>query len=222
MNTCGHTNEARRALEGYPRAYYWRVRAGQAWAILFLIGLGIVTGFVVYRAVYGPDGGLGPASVMFAVFLFCIWALAGNVRAKHGVVHLVPYFTCRVGGTDTFQQGIHLARYGAYLDRLAVAEGLRPISAFGFRDNFFFGFSLPIPIFHDPMQGLQTVCGLMALLRRDHPGDVDLAGAYDDLEMVGAKLEMAVKQGVHFCFHLRMNDAWISLAEMDNRKGSYQ
>jgi hypothetical protein len=154
------------------------------------------------------------AAITGALFLFCcISAIVSYFDER--VAKVIPYFpknAPRVEGPTTFLSGQAIARHCLILDEMAENASLMPPSHFGFADDMQ-GETLT---WHKASDGLQSVCGLIALLRAD-----DFPAAHhiiDELQLIEEKLRKAEKADAPFCF-LLWHGKSISLYEMDLRQG---
>jgi hypothetical protein len=197
----------------YPPRYYRRIQDAQRRFAKILLATGLMfIGATGSCLIF--NGALIIAAITGALFLFCcISAIVSYFDER--VANVIPYFSKsapRVEGPTTFMSGSAIARHCLTLDEMAEIASFVPLSHFGFADDIQ-GETLT---WHKASDGLQSVCGLIALLRAD-----DFPAAHqiiDELQLIAEKLREAEKADAPFCF-LLWHGKGISLYEMDLRQG---
>lgn len=150
--------------------------------------------------------------ILFTCYFGHILWEALHILRRSGIV---PYFQKKLGEIHTFARGQTIAKSCQALDELAVQLGLKPLSAFGFNDDFA-GEELT---WHAPEQGLATVSGLLSTLR-DSPRLIrQQAQVIDELAAIEHALRIACERGVPFCFLLYTAGATNAI-EWEQRQGS--
>jgi hypothetical protein len=134
---------------------------------------------------------------------------------------IVPYFARELdkyGGKTSIAFALGRALFleiGA-LDQLAAARGVRPLSAFGFPDDYY-GQEVH---WHPASEGLRSVKALQEGL-----GTLQLArsGLAHDLEGLASVLSNAAESGVDFCLVLRLHqrDNLQFVMTRESRQGSF-
>jgi hypothetical protein len=125
---------------------------------------------------------------------------------------LAPYFDKPIGDIDTYSRGQAIASRCPELDDLAVREGVRTVSSFGFSDDFR-GETLT---WHDAADGIDTFVALKDVLSRTAPQSVALR---DELDLVINALEKARAKSARFC--LLITYGFTNAMEHEQRKGSF-
>ena len=205
-----------RRIESYPARHWEQERGCLPWA-LAITGLiaafaALVTGGLFLDAPPNVDAATG-AAVVYFVLLFGIMSLF------HGCFHHVrvyPYFESRVGDIHTYAEGYFVARHLLEVDELAEAQGVTPLSAFGWNDDMQ-GETL---IWHPSAAGLKTANALLARLEAEDFDRGDLAGIVEDLKRIAHALDRADRGGIRFCLILQHGDATNAM-EHEQRKGTF-
>ncbi len=204
--------------DGLPPRFAERRRASHRGEITFLFVLGIVAiasgsyAFFVLESAY-------LTSCAAALFLYFFVAIGLDFRTNYqDLARIVPYFERDVPEAwDTFFDCGHLiARHCLRLDALAKAANVKPISAFGFEDQFY---NVAAPWF-GAQEGLATVTHLLEQLRAQSELVDDSDKIVTELEKIQLRLQNAAELGVRFCFHLRADSAYTG-HEFDSRRGKY-
>jgi hypothetical protein len=177
------------ALAGLACAAYVVGTSSSAAAIWRLIGLGLLTSFF----------GVGLVVVL-------------RIKAR---TMIVPYFKTALGDICTFAQGYVVARSCQALDELALQNGLTPLSAYGFNDDW----DGEVLTWHPPAQGLATFAGLLNLLA----GRPDFFPRQDklvqELSNIRDALHKAADRDVPFCLLLYSAGGTNSI-EWERRQGT--
>jgi len=212
--------------DGLPDLWWQRVaaaRAGCRCALGVMVGLTVVAVVAILWAIRG--GGSESVSMfvlfigaLFAALLLVAWfALIGSYVDTYAArPRIVPYFRGSVPGPDTFYEGEALAQNCKPLDRLAVREGVAPLSDFGFADDF----RGDEARWHPAAAGLTTFQTLFDRLLEEPALLPDAEPVLVELLRVRDKLVEADRLQVDFCLHLRADTAY-SGQEFDSRKGRY-
>lgn len=168
------------------------------WASLIILGMG---GFAEpFRPWQWID---------YSLVTALIGAICRGTARSQFIVGIVPYYSARVPGTDTFDRGRALARNYGRLDELAYAAGVRRLTRFSFS---------PLPIepetlnWHQPQDGVNTLTALLKAVIA-HPSCVDDAKEVsDDLTRILRALELARSAGVQFAFTLKIGTGYTPMA----------
>ena len=161
--------------------------------------------------------GVGELVRLFGLAAFVIFFGCGLGSAFQTARHtgIVPYFQQRLGEIETFARGKAIAKNCQALDELAEQKVLRPLSAFGFNDDF----SGEVLTWHAPEEGLATVSGLLSALRASPQMIRESAEIIEELTAVEHALRIACERGVPFCL-LLYTAAGTNAMEWEQRKGS--
>ena len=191
--------------------------------LIFVAGLCVsIYGLVPSIAVYREGRSIGHL-VLFGVFtVFFGWAvvlwLLGPFLFRP---RIVPCFARELGpyGGETmtaFRRGRALYRESAALDRLAESLGVKPLSAFGFADDYY---EQEIR-WHPASEGLATIeplqRGLATLT-------VTSRGVAEDLQALASVVRTAAGQRVDFSLVLRLHakDSMQVVRTREVRQGSF-
>lgn len=192
--------EAGRSPQGYPERHWRVVSAGMRSASRLNVFLGTI-GLVFWCCSIIGDGPFAEKAAVGAVvvdaialYLMLVNTLALVDWLRHAFV--VPYFGSRVGEIETYTHGGAIARRVGELDELAGALGVRPLSVFGWNDDFA---GEPL-VWHESAEGLVTVEALLDHLRAE---GADEAPIIDDLERIAHALARAAEKEIRFCLLLR-------------------
>jgi hypothetical protein len=200
-------------------------RARMTWWIPWLFVIGFVVSLAgLYTTIQSLRLGvaLGVADAAFAAFtlLFGI-AVVTWLRWRQIIEpRVVPYFARQLepyGGNSSlaFQTGRDIYRSLSELDDLAAALGVKPLSAFGFADDFY---EQPVE-WHSASDGLATIDALRGeLVSRSGDGSIEL-----DLETLAAVLRIAATQDVGFSLVLRLynHESIQAISTLQPRSGSF-
>jgi hypothetical protein len=191
--------------------------------LIFVAGLGVSAyGLVPSLTVFREGRSVGYV-VLFGVFtVFFGWAvvlwLLGPFLFRPRVV---PCFARELGpyGGETmtaFRRGRALYRESAALDRLAESLGVKPLSAFGFADDYY----EQEVFWHPASEGLRTI---EALLQRLGSLPVSAPDVDQDLQVLGSVVRMAADRGVDFNLVLRLHkkDSMQVVRTREVRQGSF-
>ena len=205
-----------RRSESYP-ARHWEQERGCLPTALAITGLiaafaALVTGGLFLDTPPNVDAATG-AAVVYFVLLFGIISL---FRGCFHHVRVYPYFESRVGDIHTYAEGYFLAQHLLDLDELAEAQGVTPLSTFGWNDDFQ-GETL---IWHPSAAGLKTANALLARLEEEELARGDIAGIVGDLKRIAHALDRADRSGIRFCLLLQHGDATNAM-EHEQRKGTF-
>jgi hypothetical protein len=191
--------------------------------LIFVAGLGVsVYGLVPSIAVYREGRSVGHL-VLFAVFtVFFGWAvvlwLLGPFLMRP---RIVPCFARELGpyGGETmaaFRRGRALYRESAALERLAESRGVKPLSAFGFADDYYD----QEVVWYPASEGLTTIEAL-----RQGLGSLPVSpsGVAEDLRMLASVVRTAADRGVDFNLVLRLHakDSMQVVRTREVRQGSF-
>lgn len=176
-------------------------------------GLGLLGALVLHPEVKTSKGEL----VFFALgFLFFGWGLVMWLTYPFfRKPRLVPYFAREVQPYSretaaAFWRGRALYREIATLDELAAKEGVPPLSAFGFADDYY---EQEVQ-WYPASEGLRTVGAIKPLVAAP-----DLTG---DLGALESALKAAAELGVDFSIALRVhNDSLQAVSSMQQRQGRF-
>jgi len=109
---------------------------------------------------------------------------------------LYPYYDKPLPKAGTYWSGQSLYRNLVYLDQLAISNGIKSLSSFGFPD----GVRGEWIVWHEAALGVQTVEGLLKAVL-DHPDTVDDSNeVLSDLEIIHNAFKRAKEIGVRFSF----------------------
>ncbi len=148
--------------------------------------------------------------------------------AEESLPRIVPYFLEPSNGDpwkspyqsdpdlDTFGSGYAIARNCTRLDERAVRNGVKPLSAFGFGDEFR---SQPAE-WHPAGEGLRSLEALIRSVREEPKGLDDSDLVLTELQRMRNRLEDARVREIPFCLHVRM-DAAYTAHEFSSRRGKY-
>ncbi len=191
--------------------------------LIFVVGLcvtvyGLVPSIAVYR-----EGRSAGHLVLFGVFTvffgwaFGLWLLGPFLFRPR----IVPCFARELGpyGGETmtaFRRGRALYRESAAVDRLAENLGVKPLSAFGFGDDYY---EQEIR-WHPASEGLTTI---EALQRGLASLTVTSRGVAEDLQALASVVRTAAEQGVDFSLVLRLHakDSMQVVRTREVRQGSF-
>lgn len=140
----------------YPERHVkFRSKSGGCLAFILLIPLGFAAGFVWALALSPRDVsswfGLGLSTLILGG---CCYGAFVDTR----IIRIIPMYEKHLAGVETFLIGHALARNWGHLDRLATAQGVRPLSDFGFNDPL----EGETVIWHSAAEVLPTVRTLIA------------------------------------------------------------
>lgn len=192
----------------------WRERT-LAWFFgvggLFLIS--IIFGFLCAALLNFQSGHylFGLASALF--FGLLLWLFV-KVNCCEQKIRIIPYYSDRVPEADTFLYGVAIASNSQILDEVAVAKNVKPLSAFGFKDDA----RWQKLVWHEPDEGIKTVESLLAEVHKNPVIFSDSAELQSDLNRILAALKAVQASKLKFCLLVWIGDS-VSLMEMDRRKG---
>lgn len=199
-----------------PPGHRAAVARARRWAIGIAAATAAASAATLARALVW-NGPAWPAATALALFLFLGLVGWWNWRETSRHYRVIPYFERRVGNTRTFLRGRALARRWGRLEALARAEGVAPLSTFGFADDLRGG-----PVDWRPAaEGARTIRGLLRGLESNPIGSTpeELAELREDLEAIAEALDRAAASGVGFAFLLQHANA-TSGHEWASRRGT--
>ncbi len=178
---------------------------------LLILGTGALA-VVTVSAHFQSNRGAYIAALFVGAFLYVL--ILGTLGSRDVFrVRLLPYFSKRLGDTDTWLTGQSLFRHSRQLDELATKLHILPISAFASGDDLILGEKLQ---WFDPKPAHETVSQILASPdATSFPDELK-----SDLQALRAALASASSKNVQFCLLLREGSS-TSGAEMDQRKGSF-
>jgi hypothetical protein len=190
-----------------------------------VVGFGLSSmGLIAARALAQDGVGLSTAKLAFLWFGFVSFGLglAALLTVPFRLkARIVPYFARQIaeyGGKSAraFVRGRGLYREIAALENLADTLGVKPLSTFGFADDFY-GQKVQ---WHAASEGVKTVEALRQGLGARLPAALDAA---HDLEALASVLRVAADQGVDFCLALRIHrkDSLQVVSSMELRQGRF-
>jgi hypothetical protein len=154
--------------------------------------------------------------VSFGVGFASLLTLPFRLKAR-----IVPYFSRQIeeyGGKSShaFVRGRGLYREIVALENLAATLGVKPLSAFGFADDYY-GQEVH---WYAASEGLKTVQALRQGLGERLPTALDTAG---DLDALASVLQVAADHDVAFCLTLRIHrkDSLQVVSSMELRQGRF-
>jgi hypothetical protein len=190
-----------------------------------VVGFGLSSaGLIAARALAQDGAGLSTAKlailwfgfVSFGLGLASLLTVPFRLRAR-----IVPYFAHQIeeyGGTSStaFVRGRGLHREIIVLEELADGLGVRPLSTFGFADDYY-GQAVH---WHAAAEGVKTAEALGRAVGARLPAAPDVA---QDLEALAAVLRLAAGRGVPFCLALRIQgkDSLQVVSSMEGRQGRF-
>jgi hypothetical protein len=127
---------------------------------------------------------------------YLLWDISIGYLKDRKTVAIVPVYEKLMPEAGTYLSGHAIARNCLQLDQLAKLQGLKPISAFGFNDPLR-GETL---VWHDPIDGFQTVAGLIRAVATKRDAVDDPSSVISDLEKIRSALEQARGKGIRFAF----------------------
>ena len=191
--------------------------------LIFVAGLGVsVYGLLPAIAVF-REGRSASLLVLFAVFtVFFGWAvvlwLLGPFLMRP---RIVPCFARELGpyggeAMAAFRRGRALYRKSAALERLAESLGVKPLSAFGFADDYY---EQEIS-WHSASEGIRSIEALLQGLGSLPATAPDVA---EDLRTLASVVRIAADQGVDFSLLLRLHakDSMQVVRTREVRQGSF-
>jgi hypothetical protein len=168
---------AKSAYPALPNEYFIRLQNQRLNHLIIFTVLSYLTIYVTSDAII-ITGSLGFASFItgcLIYYLFLYWQVLIGIHFDPSDPRIIPYFERKIPGSDTFftNTGHAIAHSIQSLDCLAIEAGLKPLSNYGFEDEYMNGRS-NAP-WYGPEEGLETVVGLLKLLEERHVlfGDVD-------------------------------------------------
>jgi hypothetical protein len=190
-----------------------------------VVGLGLSsTGLIAARSLARDGVGLSTAKLAFLWFGFVYFVLALAALASFPFrlkPRIVPYFARQLeeyGGESAraFVRGGGLYREIGALETLADTLGVRPLSTFGFADDYY-GQEVH---WHAASEGVRTVEALRQRLGVPSPAAADAA---HDLEALASVLRIAADKGVDFCLAVRIlgKDSLQVVSSMEIRQGRF-
>lgn len=204
--------------DAYPPEVRRRRRVAEIWDSRVSGTLALAT-CVTALGVVLWDWSVYLAAIVGALFVLRVLGAVADRFAtdhEHARPRIVPYFPEKPEGPDTFFSGWAIARNCLRLDRLAEAEGVRPLSSFGFEDAFYD----QSQEWHPSAEGLAT-CEVLLAAVRSHPETMAAPeGLVDELEKLCERFREAERAAIPFCLHLRI-DAAYTAHEFDSRPGKY-
>ena len=181
------------------------------------LNVGMLVVFALLPAVGGAVGlwlfltTMDRSLLLFSAGLFVV-ALTGGFlfRGAWGNWHvcaIVPYFerrrtgggSGRSGYREQMPPGSALARNCQRLDELALSNGTKPLSFFGFDDDLVG----EVLHWHDAAEGLATIEGLLKAVASKHSEFPDSDAIVEDLQDMRFYLKDAASARIRFCFLLR-------------------
>jgi hypothetical protein len=147
---------------GFPTRHHDEIRRADRYAMVAIGGTAMLSVLLLLGTMYWH---VPPALAACAVAVFLVFGLLGGLSGVYDTrrhVRVIPYFRRSVGGIDTYTAGQSLARYLSQLDAVANANGVTPLSAFGFNDDLR---GEPLT-WHIPADGLQTVTTILKSLEQ--------------------------------------------------------
>ena len=215
---------ARAAEQVQHQARLAKARQGLLINCIFAVGLffsllALIPTIVWFRADGLPWGKL----IFLAVFtLFFGWAVVMWLTWPRWLKpRIVAYFARELepygGGTSAaFWRGRAVYLELAALEKLAQDLGVKPLSAFGFEDDFF---EQKVQ-WHPAAEGLQTVAALRQSLDAQMLANRALI---QDLDALAQVLHSATERGVDFCLVLRLtkSDSIQAVCTREDRQGRF-
>jgi hypothetical protein len=207
------------------RQLRFHLKQGLWFAWIPVVGFGLSgMGLLAARALARGGAGLSAGKLAFLWFGFVWFGLALTalltlpLRLKP---RIVPYFARQIqeyGGQSAraFVRGRGLYREIVALEGLADTLGVKPLSAFGFADDYY-GQEVR---WHPALEGLITVEALRQGLGVRIPAALDAA---HDLEALASVLRVAADKGVAFSLALRIHgkDSLQVVSSMEIRQGRF-
>lgn len=192
------------------------------WIPLIFVAGSILSTLALGTTIYwAPRGNWPWGTLVFLGFftLFFTWGVWNAYTWPYFIKpRVVPYFEReleRYGGSTSgvFWRGRALFANFALLERLAETAGVKPLSAYGFTDDYY----LQPVVWHSTAEGCATVEALRHGLSAPNP---DLAA---DLDVLSATLRVAQEQGVRFCLVLRLDssDSLQAVCTREERSGRF-
>jgi hypothetical protein len=191
--------------------------------LIFVAGLGVsVYGLVPAIAVF-RDSRSASLLVLFGIFTLVfgwavgLWLLGPFLMRPR----IVPCFARELGpyggeAMAAFHRGRTLYRESAGLDRLAESLGVKPLSAFGFADDYY----EQEVSWHAPSDGIRSI---EALLQGLGSLAATAPGVDEDLRTLASVLRIAGDRGVDFSLMLRLSakDSLQVVRTREVRQGSF-
>lgn len=184
-----------------------------------LLGYGCYISFDILATICKAGFPIVPGllSVLFCIvagllFLAFIRFLTEYFRYDKFETRIVPYFESEIGRW-TYSSGMKLSANCEELDRIAFLMQVKPISYFGFEDDFH-NEKLE---WHDSEEGIKTFEAL-----RKHCEKEDDPELLAEINEMIEHLETAAHKGVKFTLHIHQGDGkLVSALNFQNRKGVY-
>jgi len=157
-------------------------------------------------------GTAASAAILTAAAVWLSWIrISGLWHCIAARPRVVPYFRTRVGANDepcgAFEHGFGVGNKMAALDAAASERGVAQLSEFGFSDE--------PRRWWEARDGLRTLDAIAGLVAASDELDQDLVA-------LRSALEKAAEKEIQFALLVRLGpDTFISLYEMDTRKGSF-
>lgn len=179
----------------------WSRASGRAWLIVAGVVFSVIALVTTLRRFEDTGVRIGKFAFLAFFTFFFAWILINWLlwpfRLK---CRIIPYFARELepyGGKSSaaFKRGRALYQEIVALDRLAHSAGVRPLSEFGFADDYY---DQEVR-WHPATEGLRTTEVLASGAQRSP----DLTA---DLEALLGVLRIAVEQGVEFSLVLRLDD----------------
>lgn len=132
---------------------------------------------------------------------------------------ILPYFPKPTDGTlgGAWLSGEALSDNCAALDQLAVSAGVRPLSSFGFNDDF----DGEVVEWNEPDDGMRTLEAILRCLEGGSNKQPSTQSIRRELTTLRAVLQRAQETRTRFALVVRFAEGGTYQMEMDQRKGSY-
>jgi len=164
---------------------------------------------------YSYDWAAIPAALAGALFLYAL-ICTPFVIVDSRYVQIVPYFSDRFPGANTFLCGQAIAKSFQILEQFAKDRGIVPLSEFCSEDDL----DGAEVTWHDPAEGMKAIAALRTALRLPPDALDDSQLIESELSKINASLEEAIKNKSRFCFLIR-EGTMASGHEMSLRKGYF-
>ena len=172
--------------------------------LIFVLGLVVaILGLIPSIQTSRAQGSVTPGLIGFGLFTVLFgWAVIQWILGPFPIrPRIVPYFTKEVGRLHgptmtAFRRGRALYLNAVALERIAASAGVKPLSAFGFADDYY----EQEVRWHSVAEGLATV----GALRQGLAEELQDTEVVEDLEALAAVLGAAAAQGADFSLVLRL------------------
>ncbi len=190
---------------------------------IFVIGLAVSILGLITAAMMSRDTGRAlPVAVLAVPTLGFGWAVAlwllGPLLIRPRIVPCLARELGPMGGETmaAFKRGRALFRHASALERLAIARGVDPLSAFGFHDEHY---DQDVR-WRSAADGQRTVDALRASLDGELAADAEVAR---DLEALASVLRTAAERGVDFSLAVRLHatESLQAVCTSESRSGSF-